>query len=99
MSDRKSLPGKFVWFELVSKNAKRAQAFYGEVLGWKAQAFPMGDQSYEMIHAGDTMIGGYTTPKSERQPSHWDLLRLGRGRRRRREGGRRERGKAGRTAP
>ena len=33
MSDRKLLPGKFVWFELVSSDAKKAQAFYGEVLG------------------------------------------------------------------
>ena len=71
MSDRKPLPGKFVWFELVSKDAKKAQAFYGEVLGWKVQAFPMGDQTYEMIFAGETMIGGYAAPKTDRQPSHW----------------------------
>jgi hypothetical protein len=34
MSDRKPLPEKFVWFELVSKDAKKAQAFYGEMLGY-----------------------------------------------------------------
>jgi len=71
MADRKLLPGKFVWFELVSKDAKKAQAFYGEVLGWKVQPFPMGNSTYEMIYAGDTMIGGYATPKSDRQPAHW----------------------------
>ena len=71
MADRKQLPGKFVWFELVSKDAKKAQAFYGEVLGWKVQPFPMGNSTYEMIYAGDTMIGGYATPKSDRQPAHW----------------------------
>src|SRR6516164_11610775 len=71
MSDRKPLRGKFVWFELVSKDPKRAQVFYSEVLGWKVQAFPMGDQTYQMIVAGDTMIGGYAPPKSDRQPSHW----------------------------
>ncbi len=71
MTDRKLLPGKFVWFELVSRDAKKAQAFYGEVLGWKVEPFPMGDFTYEMIHAGDTMIGGYAAPKSDRQPSHW----------------------------
>src|SRR5262249_11258277 len=27
--------------------------------------------TYEMIYAGDTMIGGYAAPKSARQPSHW----------------------------
>jgi predicted enzyme related to lactoylglutathione lyase len=71
MPDRKPLPGKFVWFELVSKEPKKAQAFYSEVLGWTVQAFPMGDQTYEMIFAGDTMIGGYAAPKSASQPSHW----------------------------
>ena len=71
MADRKPLPGKFVWFELVSRDAKRAQAFYGEVLGWRVEGFPMGDRTYEMIFAGDTMIGGYAEPKSGRQRSHW----------------------------
>jgi predicted enzyme related to lactoylglutathione lyase len=71
MSDRKLIPGKFVWFEHVSRDAKKAQAFYGEVLRWSAQPFPMGAFTYEMIHAGDTMIGGYATPKTDRQPSHW----------------------------
>ena len=71
MSDRKPLPGKFVWFELVSKDGKKAQAFYGEVLGWRVEPFPMGAFTYEMIYAGDTMIGGYAAPKTDRQPSHW----------------------------
>jgi predicted enzyme related to lactoylglutathione lyase len=71
MANDKLLPGKFVWFELVSRDAKKAQAFYGEVLGWKVRPFPMGEAAYEMIYAGDTMIGGYAAPKSDRQPSHW----------------------------
>ena len=71
MADRKLIPGKFVWFELVSRDAKKAQAFYGEVLGWKVEPFSMGDSSYDMIYAGPTMIGGYAAPKSDRQPSHW----------------------------
>ena len=74
MSDRKLLPGKFVWFELVTRDAKKAQAFYGEVLGWKVVPFPLGNFTYEMIYAGDTpdtMIGGYAPPKNDRQPSHW----------------------------
>ena len=71
MANDKLLPGKFVWFELVSRDAKKAQAFYGEVLGWKVRPFPMGEAAYEMIYAGDRMIGGYAAPKSDRQPSHW----------------------------
>jgi len=74
MSERKLLPGKFVWFELVASDAKAAQAFYAEVLGWKVAPFPMGNFTYEMIYAGDTadtMIGGYAPPKNDRRPSHW----------------------------
>ncbi len=68
------LSGKFVWFELVSRDAKKAQAFYGEVFGWKTQSFPMGNFSYDMILTGDTldtMIGGYAMPKSDKERSHW----------------------------
>ena len=74
MSERKLLPGKFVWFELVSKDAKKAQVFYGEAFRWKTMPFPMGESTYDMILAGDTpdtMIGGYAPPKGDRQPSHW----------------------------
>src|SRR5262249_2019250 len=74
MSDRKPIPGKFVWFELVSRDAKKAQAFYGEVLGWKVAPFPMGEFTYEMILAGDTlatMTGGSALPATDREPSHW----------------------------
>src|SRR5262249_53293952 len=59
------LPGKPIWFEHVSPDARRAQAFFAEVLAWKSMTFPMGDGSYDMILTGDTpdtMIGGY---------SHW----------------------------
>ena len=71
-SRRKTRPGKFVWFEHASRDARKAQAFYGEVLGWKVQ--PWGDSGYDMILAGDTietMIGGYAAPGSDRQEAHW----------------------------
>lgn len=74
MSDRKQLPGKFVWFEHVSKDPKTAQDFYAEVLGWKVKPFPMGDFAYEMILTGDTwdtMIGGYAPTNGKPKPSHW----------------------------
>jgi predicted enzyme related to lactoylglutathione lyase len=71
MADPKYLPGKFVWFEHVSKDAKKAQAFYAEVLGWKVEAFPMGGATYEMINAGGTSVGGYALRNTEGRPSHW----------------------------
>jgi predicted enzyme related to lactoylglutathione lyase len=71
MTERKQIPGKFVWFELVTRDAKKAQAFYGEVLGWKVLPFPMGKGTYEMIQVGDAMVGGYAEPKNDTQGSHW----------------------------
>jgi predicted enzyme related to lactoylglutathione lyase len=68
MADRKLLPGKFVWYELVTPDPKRAQAFYGEVLGWTVRPFPVGSVTYEMIYTGDTMIGGYRPPAT---PARW----------------------------
>jgi predicted enzyme related to lactoylglutathione lyase len=32
MSERKPIPGKFVWFELITSDAKKAQTFFKEVL-------------------------------------------------------------------
>jgi len=74
MPDRNQLPGKFVWFELASSDRKKAQAFYGEVLGWKAVDFPFRGTTYEMIFAGetpDTMVGGYVATRSEGERSRW----------------------------
>lgn len=65
------LPGKFVWFELVSRDPKKAQAFYGETLGWKVEPMSMGDFTYEMIKLQSGPIGGYAPPKTDRTPSHW----------------------------
>jgi uncharacterized protein len=71
-SDRRTRPGKFVWFEHASRDAGKAQAFYGDVLGWKVE--PWGGGAYDMILAGDsvdTMIGGYAEPGGGRQDPHW----------------------------
>jgi len=74
MSERRSLPGKFVWFEHSSTDSKKAQAFYAEVLGWKIRAFPMGSATYDMIFTGeslDTMIGGFGAPPRAGERSRW----------------------------
>ena len=71
MPDRKLIPGKFVWFEHVSKDAKKAQAFHDKVFGWRVEPFPIGDTPYEMIYLGDKMLGGYAAPANDRQPAHW----------------------------
>ncbi len=72
LSTRKLRPGKFVWFEHVSRDARRAQKFFAELFDWRV--VPWSDPAYEMIATGDTkdsMIGGYDAPKSDRQSPHW----------------------------
>jgi predicted enzyme related to lactoylglutathione lyase len=71
LSDRTWRPGKFVWFEHASRDARKAQTFYAEVLGWKVESW---GESYDMILAGDTidtMIGGYAEPKADGENPHW----------------------------
>jgi predicted enzyme related to lactoylglutathione lyase len=68
------IPGKFVWFELVTPDASRARAFYGEVLGWKVHSYPMGAGTYDMLLAGDTldsMVGGLTAPRGDGGRARW----------------------------
>jgi predicted enzyme related to lactoylglutathione lyase len=75
MSDRKPIPGKFVWFQLSCSDVPKAQAFYAELLGWKNVPFPTGSTTYDMIFAGqtpDTMIGSYATlPRGDARGSRW----------------------------
>jgi predicted enzyme related to lactoylglutathione lyase len=53
--------GRFVWFEYVSKDAPKAQGFFGELFGWSTKSVPMPDGAYTMIAASDgKTIGGYS---------------------------------------
>lgn len=51
------IPGKFVWFKLVTYDVEASQRFYGEVLGWKVQPVTMGNMEVAFISAGDARIG------------------------------------------
>jgi uncharacterized protein len=62
--------GKFVWFECVTSEVSKAKAFYGDVIGWKTQSFPMKDKTYDMLTAGEKPVGGYAAPEAGQQP-HW----------------------------
>jgi predicted enzyme related to lactoylglutathione lyase len=41
--------GKFVWYELMTTDMQAAQAFYGKVVGWRAQDSGMDDRSYTLL--------------------------------------------------
>ncbi len=65
------LPGKFVWFEHVSGDPARAQAFYAGLLGWKVHSMEMGGGvSYDIVLNGETGIGGYRVA-DEGTPTYW----------------------------
>jgi predicted enzyme related to lactoylglutathione lyase len=75
MTTNTTIPtGRFVWFEHISKEETKAQAFYAELFGWKTQAMPMsgGTGTYTMIVADGQTIGGYmATPPGAPPHSHW----------------------------
>jgi hypothetical protein len=62
--------GRFVWFDYVTKEAHKAQGFFGELFGWTANDVPMpGGDAYTMMVAGHGPIGGYTQPPPA--STHW----------------------------
>lgn len=64
--------GRFVWFEYVSNDAKKAQAFFGELFHWKTKTTPMPQGAYTMIVLGNDTIGGYLPPPPGAPPhAHW----------------------------
>jgi predicted enzyme related to lactoylglutathione lyase len=75
MTDRKHIPGKFVWYQLMCSDVPKAQAFYAELFGWQNVPFPAGATTYDMIFAGqtpDTMIGSYAAlPRNDRRGPRW----------------------------
>jgi hypothetical protein len=65
--------GRFCWFDLVTKDAHKAQGFFAELFHWKTKSMPFGDgKTYEMISLGDKEIGGYMpTPQGAPPQAHW----------------------------
>ena len=51
--------GSFIWYELLTRDAKAAKAFYDTVVGWNIDAeAPPGGMDYRMINADDGQVGG-----------------------------------------
>jgi uncharacterized protein len=51
-------PGHFLWVELMTRDVKKAKAFYSELVGWKTQAMPMPEGEYTLVQNKHGNAGG-----------------------------------------
>lgn len=64
------IPGKFVWFEIMTQEPEKAKAFYSEVIGWKPETVPMPAGDYTMFGTRKRPVAGiFESPKG--MPAHW----------------------------
>jgi len=66
--------GHFYWNELLTRDAEKAKAFYGAVIGWTFEAMPTGDGTYWVAKMGNTPVGGIfplTSPQFDKVPEAW----------------------------
>jgi predicted enzyme related to lactoylglutathione lyase len=58
-------PSNFVWYELMTTDAKAAEAFYRSVVGWKVQDASQPTMAYSLLLAGETPVAGLMTLPKE----------------------------------
>lgn len=73
MSQTQYTHGRVVWRELMTNDAAKARAFYGELFGWKFESHEMGPgMNYEVILLGDKQLGGFWQMGPQQDdPSTW----------------------------
>jgi uncharacterized protein len=67
-----NIQGRFFWQELLCADPAAVTAFYGRVLGWRAQP-AASDPSYMTFASRSGPVGGAMAPGAEQKdaPSHW----------------------------
>ena len=67
--------GRFIWYELMTTDLEAAKRFYGEVVGWTANATPMGAGAYTILEADGAGVGGAVllsdAHKAQGVPPNW----------------------------
>ncbi len=67
--------GKFVWYDVMTTDTKAGEAFYRDVIGWKATNSGMSDRSYTIFSAGEVPVGGLMPIPEEARAAgakpHW----------------------------
>ena len=60
-----NLNNEFIWYELHTTDAKAAEAFYSNVIGWNVKDAEVPDTDYRILSMGQTAIGGLMTLPEE----------------------------------
>jgi len=71
---RPQLPGKFVWFDLLTNDAQKSEAFYAGLFGWTFETMKDHEPPYRIIRQGGVPIGGLvdlTQRKGDLPESAW----------------------------
>ena len=71
------IPGKFIWFDLVTADAYASKAFYGVIFGWDFHSVGSGAGRYTLIENRGRNIGGMhfrPRDKGPAQGSRWISL-------------------------
>ena len=75
MTETATNTGRFVWYDLMTKDLEQSKTFYNELFGWTTKPQDMGAMgTYHMLHAGETPIGGMVVlegPETAEVPAHW----------------------------
>lgn len=68
-------PGALCWMELLTSDAKRAAAFWTQVLPWKLKTSPLDGGEYTELSVGDQTTGGIMQirPEMKGMPTHWGI--------------------------
>jgi predicted enzyme related to lactoylglutathione lyase len=66
------MSGRFVWQDLMTSDPDKATTFYTSLFGWTIVPQDMQGYTYNMIHVGETGIGGITQlDPTHGLPTHW----------------------------
>ncbi|HLU68859.1 MAG TPA: VOC family protein [Kofleriaceae bacterium] len=65
------LHGKFVWFELVSKDPEKSKAFWTQLIGWTAEPQEMEGQTFDLVKADGKEVAIIMATDNKKTKSHW----------------------------
>jgi hypothetical protein len=64
------LHGKWVWYELRSKDVEKSKAFFTELLGWQIEQQDMNGMKFELVKSGGKDVATIS-PTEGKAKSHW----------------------------